>query len=338
VRQQHRGIHTASARRHARTLIQQVCEIAGQENWIEELEEDAADNEIIAAVASHDTSVIFNWLMWILSFQGVSDAVAKGYMEKHGNVTWAEIELALATAPHCEKLKAYWAFNGCGYHKGAQTCAEQALMHTCPLPRHRLRNGRLNQSAYSLYLFIRDVAGGDIVTWIDRQLEPKAKAAELANPRTALIDPLRNVYGISDKVIAMALATLLIGAGHDRPRWFEAGASFIVVDTLVHNFLHRTGILKRLGAVHLYGVGCYRHGGCCEILTMIAEAIDARRFNPTFPKVFPRFIQHAIWRYCAEGGLNICNGNQINDRARCLNKSCRLFGRCDRRVLNVKKL
>jgi hypothetical protein len=38
------------------------------------------------------------------------------------------------------------------------------------LPKHPLRNGRLNQTAYSLFLFIRDIADGDLVAWIDRQL------------------------------------------------------------------------------------------------------------------------------------------------------------------------
>jgi hypothetical protein len=33
-----------------------------------------------------------------------------------------------------------------------------------------LRNGRLNQTAYSLFLFVRDVANGDLVQWIDDQL------------------------------------------------------------------------------------------------------------------------------------------------------------------------
>ena len=43
--------------------------------------------------------VIFDWLMSELSFQGISDAVAEGYIDRHGNVTWAEIEDALATNP-----------------------------------------------------------------------------------------------------------------------------------------------------------------------------------------------------------------------------------------------
>ena len=37
----------------------------------------------------------------------------------------------------------------------------------CPLPSHDLRNGRLNQTAYSLFLFIRDIADGDLIGWID---------------------------------------------------------------------------------------------------------------------------------------------------------------------------
>jgi hypothetical protein len=34
----------------------------------------------------------------------------------------------------------------------------------------------------------------------------------------------------------MALAGLLIGAGSARPGWFAVGATFVVVDPLVHNF------------------------------------------------------------------------------------------------------
>jgi hypothetical protein len=40
----------------------------------------------------------------------------------------------------------------------------------------------------------------------------------------------------------------------------------IAIDTLVHNFLHRTGILERLGAGHPYGLGCYQPNGCADIM------------------------------------------------------------------------
>jgi hypothetical protein len=68
----------------------------------------------------------------------------------------------------------------------------------CPLPNHWLRNGRLNQTAFSLYLFIRDVAGGDLVAWIDRRLQAAAKQSgpdRLARMRMAVLDPLKEVYG-----------------------------------------------------------------------------------------------------------------------------------------------
>ena len=82
------------------------------------------------------------------------------------------------------------------------------------------RNGHLNQIAYSLYLFIRDVADGDLVGWIDDQLAKRTIKLLQTSSRepNALIEPLRNVYGISDKVLAMALSDILIGAADVRPR------------------------------------------------------------------------------------------------------------------------
>ena len=192
--------------------------------------------------------------------------------------------------------------------------------------------------AYSLFLFMRDVADKDFVGWIDRQLGTVDSQTpdRLAALREAIIGPLRNVYGVSDKVLAMALSNLLLAAGSRRPLWVEVGATFVAVDTLVHNFLHRTGILHRLGADHPYGDRCYRPRGCAEILHLLAANIDARQFNPAFPATFPRFVQSAIWRYCAENGLAICNGNQIDDDAPCENRYCQLFRRCDRIALHAE--
>ena len=84
-------------------------------------------------------------------------------------VRWADVN-ATWPGPACPKLKGYWQFHGCRYHKTSRTCAEPDHIAQCPLPTHHLRNGRLNQTAYSLYLFIRDIADGDLVGWIDQQL------------------------------------------------------------------------------------------------------------------------------------------------------------------------
>jgi hypothetical protein len=107
----------------------------------------------------------------------------------------------------------------------------------------------------------------------------------------------------------------------------------IAIDTLVHNFLHRTGILHRFSADHAYGTPCYRAGGCADIIACAAQRIDARAFNPLFPTVFPRFVQQAIWRYCAQAGLAVCNGNRIDDRRRCYNVYCQIRRLCDRVAL-----
>ena len=81
------------------------------------------------------------------------------------------------------------------------------------------------------------------------------------------------------------------------------------------------------------GLACYRPGGCADIIQAVAEQIDARQFNLRFPKVFPRFVQHAIWKYCSQSGHDVCNGNRIDDSRRCENKDCRVRLMCDRVAL-----
>ncbi len=144
---------------------------------------------------------------------------------------------------------------------------------------------------------------------------------------------MRQIYGVSDKVLTMALSCLLLGAPKKMDLWIEVGGAMIAIDTLVHNFLHRTGILARFNTKHPYGLACYRPGGCADIIAAVAQRINARQFNPGFPQTFPRFVQHAIWRYCSQTGLDVCNGNRINDAKRCNNLDCRVRAMCDRAAL-----
>jgi hypothetical protein len=270
------------------------------------------------------------------SYQGISDQVARGYIRKHGSVTWSDIAKSIDGHPACPLLQTYWHFQGCRYDKGSFSCSEPDHIGTCPLPRHRLRNGRLNQTAYSFFLFVRDVAKNDLIGWIDQRLKIAASAPVsisdfAADREQRLIGPLRNVYGVSDKLLTMTLSELLLGASDGRPHWFETGKGMIAVDTLVHNFLHRTGIVNDCGTQHGYGVACYATGGCAEIIRAVALQIDARLFNAQNPKVFPRFIQHGIWRFCAADGLDICNGNRIDDQKACQNRYCQMFSKCGRK-------
>jgi hypothetical protein len=83
-------------------------------------------------------------------------------------------------------------------------------------------------------------------------------------------------------------------------------------------------------ANHAYGAACYRPGGCADIIQAVAERIDARQFNPA---TFPRFVQHAVWLYCSQSGLDICNGNRVEDSKRCANLDFRVRLMCDRIAL-----
>ncbi len=329
-------LSTAKSTARAIRLVRRICQVAGASTLIDDSRVSLARAGVIAAVPRHDNAAIFDWLIEALSYQGVSDSIASGYMERHGCVRWPEIADALASKPSCPKLRCYWVFEGCGYRKGTGSCANPSHQPDCPLPRHDLRNGRLNQTAYSLFLFIRDLAEGDIVGWIDDRLtsiDLTPKSERPARLRQALLEPLGHVYGVSNKVLAMALSELLLAGDAKRAIWIEAGGVMIAIDTLVHNFLHRTGILRDFDADHPYGPRCYAPGNCAAIIERIAGNIDAREFNRSYPANFPRFVQHAIWRFCAENGLNRCNGRRIDDRAPCAQTGCSLFANCARVVL-----
>ena len=322
---------------HAVRVVHGVCCLAGSASLIDDLRAELRSEGVPAAIRRHDTATLFDWLLAAVSYQGISDRVAFNYMERHGRARWRDIETKLGHGPTCPKLQSYWHYHGCRYDKISRTCAEPDHIDGCPVPSHDLRNGRLNQTAYSLYLFIRDTADGDLVGWIDRRLREADTPYDTDRParlREAVIGPLRQVYGVSDKVLTMTLSCVLLAAPRGYETWRQVGATMIAIDTLVHNFLHRTGILARFGADHLYGPGCYRPGGCADIIALVAQQIDARAFNPAFPAIFPRFVQHAVWRYCAQLGLDVCNGNRIDDRQSCDNVYCQIRSRCDRVTLN----
>src|ERR1700735_3640523 len=245
-----------SAIDHAVRVVHGVCCLAGAASLVDDIRAELRAEGIPSAIRRHDTGTLFDWLMSALSYQGISDQVAYEYMERHGRARWNDIEDKVSARPTCPKLKSYWHFHGCRYDKISRTCSEPDHIDACPLPTHRLRNGRLNQMAYSLFLFMRDIADGDLVGWIDRQFQD---ADDPANPnrlpqlREALIGPLREVYGVSDKVLTMTLSCILMAAPKRLHLWHDVGASMIAIDTLVHNFLVRTGILKRFEAEHSHG-------------------------------------------------------------------------------------
>ena len=321
---------------YATDLIGAICVIAGAAGYLDGLAARFRPWRLRALQVQKASAVIYDWLARSMSYQGISDEVARNYMDDHGAPTWADIEASLDGQGGCGRLQSFWQFDGCHYRKGDGTCSAMAHISNCPLPRQPFRNGNLNQLAYSLYFFVRDVAQGDLVGWVDAQLAD-ADVAEapdrLSRMATAIVTPLKGIFGVSDKVLNMVFADFLLGAGRPNARWAEVGATMIAIDTLVHNFLHRSGMLRRAEAEHLYGAQCYGPGGCAAILRQISSAIDARGFNPKFPVYFPRYIQKCVWQFCSQQGFDVCNGMRVDDSARCDQVECRLFGRCDRRAL-----
>jgi hypothetical protein len=187
ARQSEAGVEALRSRtaaiEHAVRVIGSACYLAGSRDLIREIRENVSGSNIQAAIARHDTPPLFDWLIEALSYQGIADRVANDYMERHGSITWRHIEQSLSRSVSCQKLRSYWHYYDCRYRKSHATCAELEHISRCPVPTHNLRNGRLNQTAFALYLFIRDVADGDLVAWIDAQL---CKAADHAgSPSTA---------------------------------------------------------------------------------------------------------------------------------------------------------
>ncbi|MBI3699184.1 MAG: hypothetical protein HY242_01885 [Afipia sp.] len=321
-------------------LAQQVFVHAGAPDFVASCRTEVKNARLSKKFDWDRPERIFEALLTIFNFQGVSDSAARSYLAKHGLISWDSAASAVRKPNLCPKLKSFWRFADCHFDKTHFTCAKPEKISTCPLPAHPFRNGKLNQNAYSLFLFMRDVARNDLAGWIDRRIQecrPKGSFSESdANwSHKALIEPLRGVFGVSDKVLTMSLSGLLIGRRDHKPHWFAAGANLVAIDTLVHNFFHRTGITEACGRPHAYGPICYAPGGCAEIVRRLSATIDARVLNPSFPGNFPRLVQHALWRYCAADGLNVCNGNQIRDHFGCQNRFCRLFNVCKRKPLKV---
>jgi hypothetical protein len=69
---------------YAVRIVHATCCLAGSASYLDDISADLGERGIIRAVKNHDTPALHDWLIEILSFQGVSDAVASGYMDQHG--------------------------------------------------------------------------------------------------------------------------------------------------------------------------------------------------------------------------------------------------------------
>src|SRR4051795_12945412 len=69
-------------------------------------------------IRDRDNEKLFAWLMEVFSFQGISDAIAADYIERHGNASWQDIDWRIKeTTELCPKLRSFATYQGCGYRK-----------------------------------------------------------------------------------------------------------------------------------------------------------------------------------------------------------------------------
>ena len=231
------------------------------------------------------------------------------YANQKYKPTFNRINRAVKTA-QCPKLVSFEAFKGCGYRKTANKCTEPAFLKSCPLPRFDMKRGALNQMAFSLYFFLRDVCRRDFYAYVREHFGQGQLADGAMNELLqGFIGKITTIANVGPKLAHMALAWLFLTR---YPGWDyrQVGLHMIAVDSLVHTFLHRTGILANYEVDHAYGPRCHAETGCLGVIDDLARRIDCREFDPTLPANFPRFIQYHIWAYCGQGGENICNLNK----------------------------
>ena len=315
-------------------LVRAICLLPGNDRFLRETDQEATAVGLRRAIKSRDTPALYDWLMTGFSFQGISDRIASDYIDRHGNSTWHAIESALAEHRcQCPKLGGFDTYRNCGYRKSAATCQNPVDLADCPVPELPLRKGDLNQLAFSLYYFLRHRCQGDLVGTIDGMFAT-IDEANLVDPikakRDRLIAEFSSIHAVSAKLIAMMLGSLLMAGGPTRRDWVKVGRSLVTIDSLVHNFLHRTGILTALDQGHRYGPACHGSRGCAAVVYQLADRIDAREANPAFPRTFPRFVEVAIWSFCAETRADTCNGRHIDDRFACTRTDCPVGDRCSR--------
>jgi hypothetical protein len=325
-----------------KTLILKVCDLNWEET-VRGLDGQTEFLEILQGPGNQKakTRRLYRPLMTSLSYQGIGDLIVYNYLEEHGEISYHQISRRLGQARKdhslCQRLQGFETFKACGYQKTQPSCNNLPDLPGCPVPSHDLLKGVLNVKAYSFYFYIRDVCQGDILGRLDQLISQHYNPLDgsgLQEARKALVQDLTRVFGIGDKLANMTLSGLLMSDPNNQ-RWVRVGQAMVAVDSLVHNFLHRTGILRFYQREHPYGPRCSRD--CLEVLDHLIREVDARKYNPSFPKFYPRFVQFSIWRFCSVVAMDICNGVKIRDSEPCQrNDICPVFDLCDHIALRPK--
>ena len=198
-----------------------VCCLAGSASLIDDLRAELRAEGVPAAIRRHDTRDVVR-----LADRGAQ--LPRHLRSRRLRATWSGTagrrgptsRPSSVTAPPARSCKATGIFMVAGTTRSAGPAPSPTISTAAQLPSHDLRNGRLNQTAYSLL-----PVHSRHCRWrpgrLDRPATPRSRrpadADRPARLREALIGPLREVYGVSDKVLTMTLSCILLAA----PRGYE---------------------------------------------------------------------------------------------------------------------
>src|SRR5918994_3368511 len=124
---------------HLRTVTRPALTLAPS-TYLDSIRANLAADGIPHAVARRDTPWLFDWLIGVSQFQGISDANAAAYTAKHGIVGWHDI-----SQPSMQ-VRPVTASEATGISRAAATARPRApapSRSTCPRARSlNIRLGR----------------------------------------------------------------------------------------------------------------------------------------------------------------------------------------------------
>lgn len=310
-------------RKNWQKALKRVVEVAIDPDYVEDV------RRRWSSLRAAGPEIIAGKLFEIANYQGMSDRAASSWLLTNGNPDFHELALRLPGEP-CECAGSGDGVSGCGYLRSQNVCSHPALLTRCIVPTIPARKGQLARLAVALSYWTAELPNQSLVGWARSKLtrgDPRAGGS-------AMVDDLKRLPGVSDKVASMIASDVAIGLSTGSDALLRAGASVIVVDRLVHNLIIRTGATKVAGQSHTFGPGCYAEGGCRDLIELFAVGTDARQFNRHWPTFAPRMLQHAIWRFCAGNEMNTCNGNNIRAGSACGIRNCPGFKDCAQVVVS----
>ena len=163
--------HANSALTHAVRITQNVCQLAGPFDLLDFVRQELRRHGILAAVRHHDTPAIYDWLMSVMSFQGIANRVAEGYLDRHGNVTWADIDASLVQAAGLPKAWRLLAVRPVPLWQGLRQLQHAEAFAVLPLADASVAQRPLEPDGLQLVLVHARRRRRRFRGWVDRQLD-----------------------------------------------------------------------------------------------------------------------------------------------------------------------